>query len=132
MQEEQIGEGILLVSTLCLSICSPGSAKLPFVHATRVSGTVMPVGTEHYDHSSLANTVDPLSPLELSPLGTPGDHWPDVHTHLVTFPGYVNYLGQPLGWNIQTQFLRDMRQSLPKVPFLSRLGSWRHRPGWLA
>lgn len=54
MQEEQIGEGILLVSMQCLSICSPGSATLPFVHATQVLATVMPVGTEHYDHSSLA------------------------------------------------------------------------------
>lgn len=59
MQQEQIGEGILLISMQCLSICSPGSATLPFVHATQVSGTVMPVGTEHYDHSSLANTVAP-------------------------------------------------------------------------
>lgn len=66
MQEEQIGEGILPVSTQCLSICSPGSAMLLFVHATRVSATVMPVGTEHYGHSSLANTVGPLSPLQLS------------------------------------------------------------------
>ena len=118
------------LSARSLSICLTESAKLPFIHATRVSGTVMPVGTEHYDHSSLANTVGPLSPLQLSPLGILGDHWPDVHTHLVTFPGYVNSLGQPLGWNIQTQFLGDMRQSLPKVPFLSRLGFWRHRHGW--
>lgn len=115
MQEEQIREGILLVSMQCLSICSPGSATLPFVHATQVLATVMPVGTEHYDHSSLANTVGPLSPLQLSrkwpglqshsPLGTQGGRWLDVHTHLVTFPGYVNYLEQPLGWNIQTQLL---------------------------
>lgn len=75
----------------------------------------MPVGTEHYDHSSLANTVGPLIPLQLSrkwpglqshsPLGTQGGRWLDVHTHLVTFPVYVNYLEQPLGWNIQIQFL---------------------------
>lgn len=116
MRGEQIGEGILPVSTAVSpsahlgvpgfpSSMLPESWPLQSLLALDITTTV----------SSLANTVAPLSPLYLSrkwlglqsctPLCTQGGLWLDGHTHLVTFPGYADYLGQPLGWSIQTQLL---------------------------
>lgn len=137
MQEEQIGEGILLISMQCLSICSPGSATLPFVHATQVSGTVMPVGTEHYDHSSLANTVGPSAtpivqkvarltkPLPTWYSGRPLAGCPHPPGHLpwlCELSGAATRLEHPDPVPLSPPLQQTLEAELPKSPILVKAG----------